>query len=107
MAGITVAYMTNNKKIQDLERILNCLTYKSVDVSLDISAAHFEIDRREAFAPLCDKARSRMLELQAKVRDLLREERQLESQIQRVKERIQAEAEKDRRQAQQDSKTEQ
>ena len=106
MAGITIAYMTNNKKIQDLEKILNCLTYKSVDVSLDISAAKFEIDRRKPFAPLCDQARSRVRELQATVRCLLREERQLESQIQHVKERIQTEAAKDRRQAQRDSETE-
>ena len=47
-----------------------------------------------------------MLETQAKVRDLLREERKLDMQIQRVKERIQAEAAKDRRQAQQGSETE-
>ena len=105
MAGITVEYLTTNKKIQDLEKMLTCLTYKSVDVSLDISAGKFEISRCEDFAPFCAKTRSRMLETQAKVRDLLREERKLDMQIQRVKERIQAEAAKDRRQAQQDSET--
>ena len=106
MAGITVAYLTENKKIQELDRLLTCLNAKSLDVSLDISVAQVEIERAELFAPVSDKARSRLPELQAKVRDLLRKERQLESQIQRVKERIQAEADKDRRQAQQDSKTE-
>ena len=104
MAGIT---NVNNMKIQDLEKILNCLTYKSVEVSLDISAAKFEIERRETFAHENEQARSRVQELKATVRCLLREERRLESQIQHVKERIQAEAAKDRRQAQQDSETDQ
>ena len=101
MAGITVAYMTDNKKIQDLERILNCLTYKSVDVSLDISMCKIEIDRIGDFASFCDKSRTRLHEAQVKIRDLLREERRLEAQIERVKERIRAEAGKDRQQSQQ------
>ena len=100
MAGIT---NVNNMKIQDLEKTLNCLMYKSVEVSYDISIAKFDIERRETFAPLCEQARSRVQELKATVRCLLREERRLESQIQHVKERIQAEAAKDRQQAQQDS----
>ena len=107
MAGISVSYMTNNGKIKELERQLDFLNYKALDTSLDISMVHFEIDRWELLAPDNDKARTRLLELQEKVRGLLREERRLESQIQRVKERIQAEANKDRRQAQQDSEAKQ
>ena len=103
MAGITVECLTDNKKIKDLERILDCLNYKSLNVSLDISMCKIEIDRFGDFASFCDKSRSRLLEAQAKVRELLREERRLEAQIERVKERIRAEAAKDREQSQQAS----
>ena len=106
MAGITVECLTDNKKIKDLEKILDCLTYKSLDVSLDISMGKIEIDRYGDFASFCDKSRARLLEAQTKVRDLLREERKLEAQIERVKERIRAEAAKDRQQSQQVAETE-
>ena len=106
MAGITVEYLTENKKIKDLEKILDCLNYKSLDVSLDISMGKIEIDRFGDFASFCDKSRARLHEAQTKVREKLREERKLEAQIERVKERIRAEAAKDRQQSQQVSETE-